>query len=203
MGDMDPAAASTKEFGSGLRAHLARRDDLIEPAEATPSPRLPRKPRPAPGPTRSELELMAAELEERSARLTRREEKLEAHEQRLADELTALNAAPRRDTPEPQPAPAPDPGPEPSQPRGASEELRDRLEGRIDLLWRTFEESLEATRIDGTPDHRTRLDAARMLLGAAYPTEAAHDSTPAADDEQLEDELARLRDRRLEWGKSS
>lgn len=144
---------------------------------------------------------MAAELEERSARLTRRQEKLEAREQRLADELTALNAGARRGTPEP--SPLPDPAPEPSQPRGASEELRDRLVGRIDLLWRTLEESLEATRIDGTPDYRTRLDAARMLLGAAYPSDAAPDPTPAADDEQLEDELARLRDRRLEWGKSS
>jgi hypothetical protein len=43
-----------------------------------------------------------------------------------------------------------------------------------------------------------------MLLGAAYPNDAAAtDSTPAADEERLEDELARLRDRRLEWGKSS
>jgi hypothetical protein len=199
MDDITPAAASTEEFGSGLRAHLARRDDPIEPTEAQASPRVAPEPRPAQGPTRDELDLMAAELEERSARLTRRQEDLQAREQRLAQELTALNSAARLKAPDP----APEPAPEPSQPRAASEELRDRLEGRIDLLWRTFEESLEATQADGTPDYRTRLDAARMLLGAAYPSEAASDSTPAADDERLEDELARLRDRRLEWGQSS
>ena len=201
MGDIDPAAASTEEFGSGLRAHLARRDDPIEPTEAPASPRAPSKPRPAAGPTRSELDLMAAELGERSARLTRLQENLEAREKRLGEELAALNAAARLKAPEP--TPEPEPAPEPSEHRAASEELRDRLEGRIDLLWRTFEESLEANHADGTADYRTRLDAARMLLGAAYPTDAAPDSTPAADEERLEDELARLRDRRLEWGKNS
>jgi hypothetical protein len=197
MGDIDPAAASTEEFGSGLRAHLARRDNTIEPTEAPATPRVPIEPRPAEGPSRNELELMAAELEERSARLTRLQENLQAREQRLAEELAALNAAARLNAPDPAPEPA-------SEPRAASEELRNRLEGRIDLLWRTFEESLEATNADGTADYRTRLDAARMLLGAAYPSDpAAPDSTPAADEERLEDELARLRDRRLEWGKSS
>ena len=124
---------------------------------------------------------------------------LEAREKRLGEELTALNAAARLNAPER----APEPAPEEVEPRAASEALRDRLESRIDLLWRTFEESLEANHADGTPDYRTRLDAARMLLGAAYPNEAATDSTPAADEERLEDELARLRDRRLEWGKGS
>ena len=201
MGDIDPAAASTEEFGSGLRAHLARRDDPIEPIEAPASPRVPTEPRPAQGPTREELDLMAAELEERSARLMRLQENLQAREQRLAEEAAALNAAGRLKAPEPTPEPAPEPT---SEPRAASAELRDRLEARIDLLWRTFEESLEATHADGTADYRTRLDAARMLLGAAYPTDAAaSDSTPAADQERLEDELSRLRDRRLEWGKSS
>jgi hypothetical protein len=200
MGDIDPAAVSTEEFGSGLRAHLARRDDPIGPTEAPASPRPTSKPEPAQGPTRNDLELMAAELEERSARLIRHQEELEAREKRLGEELAALNAAARLKAPES----APDPTPEQVEPRAASEELRDRLEARIDLLWRTFEESLEANHGDGTPDYRTRLDAARMLLGAAYPTDAApSDSTPAADEERLEDELARLRDRRLEWGKSS
>ena len=199
MGDIDPAAASTEEFGSGLRAHLARRDDLIEPTEAPASPRTPAKPKPEQGPTLNELDLMAAELEERSTRLARLQENLEAREKRLGEELAALNAAARLKAPET----AREPAPEQAEPRAASEELRDRLEARIDLLWRTFEESLEATQPDGTPDYRTRLDAARMLLGAAYPNEAATDSTPAADEERLEDELARLRDRRLEWGKSS
>jgi hypothetical protein len=191
MGDIDPAAASTEEFGSGLRAHLARRDDVIGPIEAPASPRVASTPKPAQGPTRDELDLMAAELEERSTRLSRHQENLEAREKRLGEELTALNAAARLNAPEEV------------EPRAASEALRDRLESRIDLLWRTFEESLEANHADGTPDYRTRLDAARMLLGAAYPNEAATDSTPAADEERLEDELARLRDRRLEWGKGS
>jgi hypothetical protein len=207
MGDIDRTAASTEEFGSGLRAHLARRDDPIEPTEAPASPRVRSEPKPAQGPSRNDLDLMAAELEERSGRLTRLQENLEAREQRLAEELSALNAAARLKAPEPAPEPASepasDPTSKPSQPRAASEELRDRLEGRIDLLWRTFEESLEATHADGTTDYRTRLDAARMLLGAAYPTDAASDSTPAADEERLEDELSRLRDRRLEWGQSS
>ena len=201
MGDINPSAAS-EEFGSGLRAHLARRDDPIEPIEAAESPRVPTDPRPERGPSRDDLDLMAAELEERSARLTRLQEDLQAREQRLAEELAALNAAGRLKAPEP--APKPSKRSKASEPRAASEELRDRLEGRIDLLWRTFEESLEATHADGTADYRTRLDAARMLLGAAYPTDAAApDSTPAADEERLEDELARLRDRRLEWGQSS
>ena len=202
MEDIDPAAASTEEFGSGLRAHLARRDDPIEPTEAPAPPRAAAKPKPAQGPTRSELDLMAAELEERSTRLAHLQENLEAREKRLGEELAALNAAARLKAPEA--APEPEPAPEQAEPRAASEELRDRLEARIDLLWRTFEESLEATQPDGTPDYRTRLDAARMLLGAAYPSDAAApDSTPAADEERLEDELARLRDRRLEWGKGS
>jgi hypothetical protein len=199
MGDIDPAAASTEEFGSGLRAHLARRDDAIGPIEAPASPRVASKPKPAQGPTRDELDLMAAELEERSTRLSRHQENLEAREKRLGEELAALNAAARLNAPER----ALQPAPEQAEPRAASEALRDRLESRIDLLWRTFEESLEANHADGTPDYRTRLDAARMLLGAAYPNEAATDSTPAADEERLEDELARLRDRRLEWGKGS
>lgn len=156
---------------------------------------MPSEPQPEQGPTRDDLDLMAAELEERGARLTHRQEELEAREQRLAEELAALNAAARLQ--------APGPAPEPSQPRAASEELRNRLEGRIDLLWKTFEESLDASHADGTPDYRTRLDAARILLGAAYPNDAALGSMPAADDERLEDELARLRERRLEWGKSS
>jgi hypothetical protein len=202
MGDIDHPSAASEEFGSGLRAHLARRDDPSEPIEAPASPRVPAEPRAADGPTRSDLDLMAAELEERSARLMRLQENLQAREQRLAEEAAALNAAGRLKAPDPAPEPAPEPSP--SEPRAASEELRDRLEGRIDLLWRTFEESLEATHADGTADYRTRLDAARMLLGAAYPSDAAApDSTPAADQERLEDELSRLRDRRLEWGKSS
>jgi hypothetical protein len=204
MGDINHPSAASEEFGSGLRAHLARRDDPIEPTEPTEapaSPRVPTEPRPEQGPSRDDLELMAAELEERSARLTRLQEDLQAREQRLAEELAALNAAGRLKAPEAAPEPPPA---APSEPRAASEELRNRLEGRIDLLWRTFEESLEATHADGTADYRTRLDAARMLLGAAYPTDAATpDSTPAADEERLEDELARLRDRRLEWGQSS
>jgi hypothetical protein len=200
MGDIDPAAASTEEFGSGLRAHLARRDDPIGPPKAPTSPPSAPKPQQAQAPTRNDLELMAAELEERSARLIRHQEELEAREKRLGEELAALNAAARLKAPEI----APEPAPEQLEPRAASEELRDRLESRIDLLWRTFEDSLEASNGDGTPDYRTRLDAARMLLGAAYPTDApSSDSTPAADEERLEDELARLRDRRLEWGKSS
>ena len=200
MGDINHPSAASEEFGSGLRAHLARRDDTIEPTEPPAAPRVPIEPRPAEGPSRDDLELMAAELEERSARLMRLQENLHAREQRLAEELAALNAAARLKAPHP----ATEPVPTPSEPRAASEELRNRLEGRIDLLWRTFEESLEATNADGTADYSTRLDAARMLLGAAYPTDsAAPDSTPAADEERLEDELARLRDRRLEWGQSS
>jgi len=200
MGDINHPSAASEEFGSGLRAHLARRDDPIEPAEVPASPRVPTESRPEQGPSRDDLDLMAAELEERSARLTRLQEDLQAREQRLAEELAALNAAGRLKAPEAAPEPPPA---APSEPRAASEELRNRLEGRFDLLWRTFEESLEATHADGTADYRTRLDAARMLLGAAYPNEAATDSTPAADEERLEDELARLRDRRLEWGQSS
>jgi hypothetical protein len=203
MEDINHPSAASEEFGSGLRAHLARRDDPVEPVQAPASPRVLTEPRPAQGPTREELDLMAAELEERSARLMRLQENLQAREQRLAEEAAALNAAGRLKAPEPAPEPAPVPE-RSSEPRAASAELRDRLEARIDLLWRTFEESLEATHADGTVDYRTRLDAARMLLGAAYPSDAAApDSTPAADEERLEDELARLRDRRLEWGKSS
>ena len=191
MGDINHPSAASEEFGSGLRAHLARRDDIVEPTEAPASSRVPTEPRPEQGLSREDLDLMAAELEERSARLTRLQEDLQTREQRLAEELAALNAAGRLRAPEPAPAPEPSKPSkrsEPSEPRAASEELRDRLEGRIDLLWRTFEESLEATLADGTADYRTRLDAARMLLGAAYPTDtAAPDSTPAADDERLED----------------
>jgi hypothetical protein len=199
MGVIDPAAASTEEFGSGLRAHLARRDEPIEPAEAPAPARVVTEPRRAEGgPTRFDLDLIAAELEERTARLARREDELQAREARVAEEVAALNAAARIEAPESVPAVA---EAETHQPAGDA--LRERLEQRIDILWRTFEDSLEATHPDGTPDYRTRLDAARMLLGAAYPTDAALGSTPAADEERLEDELARLRDRRLEWGKTS
>jgi hypothetical protein len=188
---------SAEEFGSGLRAHLARRDEPVQEArEAKVAP----APRAAPGPTPEELELAAAELEERSTRLAGLQADLEARERRLAEETAALNAAARLKAP----APTPEPQSEPEgQPRPAADALRERLESRIDLLWRTFEQSLDATHPDGTPDYRTRLDAARMLLGAAYPGAAPSGSTPAADDERLEDELARLRDRRVEWGQGS
>jgi hypothetical protein len=189
---------SAEEFGSGLRAHLARRDEPIAESHEKAAP----APRPAPGPNPDDLELAAAELEERSARLARLQADLEAREQRLAEETAALNAAARLKAPEP--APAADTAPEPdSPPRPAADALRERLESRVDLLWRTFEQSLDATHSDGTPDYRTRLDAARMLLGAAYPGAAPSDSMPAADDQRLEDELARLRDRRVEWGQGS
>ncbi|MDQ5820477.1 MAG: hypothetical protein M3540_03460, partial [Actinomycetota bacterium] len=105
MGDIERSEASTEEFGSGLRAHLARRDDPIEPTEAPAAPRAPSKPQPEQGPTRHDLDLMAAELEERSARLTHRQEELEAREQRLAEELAALNAAARLQAPAQEPPP--------------------------------------------------------------------------------------------------
>jgi hypothetical protein len=197
MDGIDAALASPEEFGSGLRAHLMRRD---EPPADTPTERAAPSPREAPSPTPDDLALAAAELEERSSRLARLQADLEAREQRLAEETAALNAAARLKSPAPEP-PA-DPEGE-SDPRPAADALRERLERRIDLLWRTFEESLAATHADGSPDYRTRLDAARMLLGAAYPADAPAGSTSAADDARLEDELARLRDRRVEWGQGS
>jgi hypothetical protein len=202
MDAVDPAPKSAEEFGSGLRAHLARRD---EPVEEPRPENVAWQPRSAPTPTATasvpspeELQLAAAEIEERSARLTQLQADLESRERRLAEETAALNAAARLNAPSPAAEPERN-----AAPRPAADALRERLETRIDLLWRTFEQSLDATHADGTPDYRTRLDAARMLLGAAYPGAAPTDSTPAADDERLEDELARLRDRRVEWGQGS
>jgi hypothetical protein len=201
------------EFGSGLRKHLGK---LNPPAE--PVPELPpfgaaapaARPGNVPEGWPEDLAQAADELEKRAAMLASVEAELFEREQRLAEEAETLKAAaeaPEADEPEPAaPAAEPEPPAEDAEPRPAAEVLRERLEPRIEIIWRAFEGALDAVGDDGEPDHKTRLQAARLLIAAAYPSERnSNDPMPAAaaELESTEDELARLRDRRLEWGQSS
>ena len=180
------------EFGSGLRAHLGRRSGRDETPPAPPEK--PPIPAAAPAPDPDDLAAVAAELEERAARLVAAEAGVEERERHLAEVAAMLEMA-IIESAEPE---------DPADVRSAGEVLRDRVERRVDLLWNVFEGALAATEPDGRPDHKTRLQAAATLLAAAYPGTAT-DPTPATA-EQLgaaEDELARLRDRRIEWGHGS
>jgi hypothetical protein len=203
------------EFGSGLRKHLGKLNPPAEPAPELPpfgaTAQAPRAGRPADWP--EDLAQAADDLERREAMLAAAEAELFEREQHLADEAEALTAAAEAAQAQAQPpaeadAPAVEPEPpvENVEVRPAADVLRERLEPRIEIIWRAFEGALDAVGDDGQPDHKTRLQAARLLIAAAYPSERTSDDpmpAAAAELQSTEDELARLRDRRLEWGQSS
>src|ERR671937_258198 len=72
--------------------------------------------------------------------------------------------------------------------------LRRRAEQEVERLWRTFDEALEATRAGGEPDYEVRLSAARALLAEAY----AAPGEGTSDADELPDELAALRERKVQ-----
>ena len=172
---------SETEFGTGLRAHLAReqldatldvadeleREHASTPAEEELEQRL------------RTLEAAAARLDERERNLLASQAALAAHAQLLVEREEELS---RR-------APAA-PGAAATDVR---ELLRRRAEEHADRIWQTLEQALAATRPDGGVDHGTRLTALHLLITDAYSTSPV----PAAT---VEDELARLRERKAAHG---
>ena len=172
---------SDTEFGTGLRAHLARDplDGTLEDAGESAG-------EDACTPSADELELRLRALEAAEARLDERERKLlatqaavAAHAQLLVEReeeldrrsLAAAGAAAR----------------------DVRELLRRRAEEHADRIWRTLDQALAATRPDGGIDHGTRLAALQLLINDAFSTSPV----PAAT---VEDELARLRYRKAAHG---
>ena len=165
---------SESEFGTGLRAHLAHRDDAL--AEDEPLTWVEAE--------AQELERRAqaigmaeALLAEREQELAATQAALAAHTQLLVEREAELERAARarsRDEP---------------APHDVRELLRRRAEECGDRLWETVDRALGATRADGGVDHATRLAAVHLLITDAY----SDSPVPAAT---VEDELARLRERR-------
>ena len=163
-------------FGTGLRRQLERR--LMPAHEQQPQATVAQEPTVE---ERSEVDELWAELEaaaEREAGLRKvvaEHERLQARatdlEQALAvreSELSELRALLEAET-------------RPREQESARHYLRRQAEAHADLIWRAFEDGLTALRSDGSVDARLRLEAARSLLGEAYPEQ---------------DELAGLRARR-------
>jgi hypothetical protein len=175
-------------FGTGLRAQLERRRGDPYGLEDEPAP--PEQAARADEPP--DLEALRRELEDALAReaslrralsdhslvLTRVKE-LEEELEARAEEVELLRRVAEVGTPDPD--------------ESAREFLRRRAERQAELVWQAFQGALGATRADGHPDHRLRLEAARALLVEAYDR-----ARPAPEHvrRQAEDELADLRERR-------
>jgi type IV secretory pathway VirB10-like protein len=179
------------DFGTGLRAHIERRDapdELL--ADEPPAPAAPE-----PQPQKAK----AAALEERIRELAAIEAELERRERRIAEKQASLTAAELRAASAVQAeqetlAEAP----LVREHRSPVDLLRERAEQEAELLWRAFHDSLEATHPDGAPDFQTRLLAASELLAVTVTGDRGGEAaTPLAD------ELARMRERRVKWGQSS
>jgi hypothetical protein len=198
----------TEEFGTGLRAHLGR---VAEPEETRPEEGVESKPDTT---ATQELETEAAALDERRRELNAwrealvnaegmlrdRERRLAALGARLDEEekqLTERQSALAAKEQEVEAAPA---EPRPTGVGSARAQLRQRVEERVDLVWQAFEEALGATLPDGRPDVELRFAAARALLTEAYGGRSSEEGRgdAAADAPTLEDELARLRERKRE-----
>jgi hypothetical protein len=162
-------------FGTGLRAHLRAQYEPEPDLEPEAEPVAAAEPEPDPrevelAAIRDRLARAEAELLEREHSLAVREQALKAEAKRIADEREELEKH-----------------------LDVRELLRERAEREAERLWRTFDEALEATSASGTPDYRTRLDAARALLAEAY----APNTEPTAADPAVPDELAVLRERKV------
>ena len=171
---------SETEFGTGLRAHLAREDAsaTVEDVEAVQHG--------APAPAEDELEQRLHALEAVEARLDERERQLiatqaavAAHAQLLVEREAELSRRSRAGVPD--------------ETKDVRELLRRRAEEQADRIWQTLDQALAATRPDGGVDHATRLCALHLLITDAYSTSPV----PAAT---VEDELARLRNRKAAHG---
>jgi hypothetical protein len=178
-------------FGTGLRAQLARHrgepDDALAEPEGEAAPAVVEEPVEQPRTEEEELrlELEAALAREARLRAAFADEQARAQE-RVAELERALGEA-RASLEEAHSADAPPAG------ATARDVLRDRAERSADLLWRTFEVALEAVHADGRPDHATRMQAARAILGEAYAPDAP---ARVAEADLPVDELADLRARK-------
>jgi hypothetical protein len=187
----DDSQPMDREFGSGLRAHLGLVEQNAAPAPAPEAVSAP-EPMVAEAVEAGADAALERELAGREDRLAAFEAELRAREHRLAEQQASLEATARLLAAKPE---------EPVRP--APELLRERAEEQADMLWRIFEESLEATRPDGAPDFPTRLLAARELLVAAYGAEQQQQPAPVTGDAAAHaDELSQLRTRKAEWGSS-
>jgi hypothetical protein len=143
--------------------------------EATAPPPLPQ---PEPDPVVLELEQIRLRLERKEAALEERERSLNVQAQALAAEAKRLA----------------DQKAELERHLDVRDLLRRRAEQEVERLWRTFDDALEAKRAGGEPDYEVRLSAARALLAEAY----AAPGDDATDPAELPDELAALRERKVQ-----
>jgi predicted transcriptional regulator len=79
---------------------------------------------------------------------------------------------------------------------GLREFLRGQAVRHVDVLWSVFEQGLEAVKPDGTPDFKTRLEAARALLSEAYDLPDENGELPAT--QPARDDLAGRRARKIQ-----
>jgi hypothetical protein len=179
-------------FGTGLRAHLGISP---EPADEPPAAAMPGASAEEPAlpyyrPTDDSfeverraqlLDLQERELAERVRWLEVREAELATESERLEQESARLTQRAKRRVKRRAAG------------RPLREVLRELAEQRMDSVVLVFEEALEATFDDGTPDLATRIAAARALLAVASGERAESD---ADDLESAGDELAALRKRR-------
>lgn len=196
----------TEEFGTGLRAHLERSSEPedtqverpAEPKADTAVAEAVEAEAAALDERRRELNawreaLVNAEgmLRERERRLAGLGARLDEEEQQLTERQAALAAKAEEAEPE---------EPKPTAVGSARAQLRQRVEERVDLVWQAFEDALDATLPDGRPDVELRFAAARALLTEAYGGRPSEEGSgdAAADAPTLEDELARLRERKRE-----
>ena len=172
---------SETEFGTGLRAHLAREDvdatldvgDGVRPDGEGVQPG-------------DDLERRLQALEAAEARLAERERQLAATHAAVAAPAQLLV---ERETDLERRARTLSGG----DAVDVRELLRRRAEEHAERIWKTLDQAMAATRPDGGVDHATRLTALHLLITDAYSTSPV----PAAT---VEDELARLRNRKAAHG---
>jgi hypothetical protein len=187
-------------FGTGLRPRLeGRRPGPKDEPEAAPvdeaAPDEPEEEQPADS-ERAEVEELWAELEaatereaglrkalaeygQLQARAAELEQALAVREGELAELRTLMDEETR-----------------PQQEESARDYLRRQAEQHADLLWRSFQDALNALRSDGSADFRVRLEAARALLTEAYPESAPPERALTPEQQAAQDELASVRARR-------
>jgi chromosome segregation ATPase len=195
-----------EEFGTGLRTHLERSQNVDPEPETTAEA------------DADEQELASEEgaLEDRRRELAERREQIAAveatlrvREQRIGEVRARLAEEERRlsavevelTTPGKKKEGKQEEGEEKEQERDVVERhvrglLRERAEHDAERVWTTFEQGLTATHPDGSPDVTARIAAARALLAEAYGPPGGAD----AESDGSADELAPLRERRREAG---
>lgn len=185
-------------FGTGLRAHLGitpETDEAVPTGRPETSIPILRTDESGDADQRArQLEAYQRDLVQQARWLQVREAELAESSRRLEDESRRLEQEAQRLAEQSKPK-AKQKTKQQATGRDARTLLRQLAEEHVDRIAQVFEEALEATMPDGTPDLGTRLTTARALLAEAY-GEPARDVSTTADPQTLEDELADLRQRR-------